>query len=118
MLLRVRPFRERDPERLGPSQREARPADLRHPHEPLIIAHDQDLVRKRFDDPGQRLSTHSFGGKLTLFDGFSQLVCVVEPIFDPLHGNSWIRLSFAGSTEELANNEAIISQNLGIFHAH
>jgi branched-chain amino acid transport system ATP-binding protein len=26
--------------------------------------------------------------------------------------------AFAGSTQELVNNEAIISQNLGIFHAH
>ena len=28
------------------------------------------------------------------------------------------RCAFAGSTQELVNNEAIISQNLGIFHAH
>jgi branched-chain amino acid transport system ATP-binding protein len=28
------------------------------------------------------------------------------------------RCAFVGSTQELVNNEAIISQNLGIFHAH
>jgi branched-chain amino acid transport system ATP-binding protein len=28
------------------------------------------------------------------------------------------RCAFAGSTQELVNNEAIISQNLGIFHSH
>ena len=28
------------------------------------------------------------------------------------------RCAFAGSTEELVHNEAIISQNLGVFHAH
>ena len=28
------------------------------------------------------------------------------------------RCAFAGSTQELVNNEAIISQNLGVFHAH